>query len=164
MKTWIKYIVAALLLNSGCIPEKNDPKTILNKLVDEGKATDIVNDTTYIDVKGILKHRTKPYTGLIYLLNADCSFCVGQFLYFLSYLKDNNVNLPVLILVEEAGTGAARFYMGKTGFDDFKSIEFVENSNQQIVNDGIENISSTVILIVENEETGRFLCDGFELY
>ena len=107
MKTRFSFWFIAVLLLVGCssmtkkmdgMMEAND---ILRLMVCEKMATDSQYDALMVNFEKIFEKKVEPFTGFIYLLNSNCSFCVGQFLGFLSFLEKKNVDLPIVVIVEE---------------------------------------------------------------
>lgn len=93
MKTRFSFWFIAVLLLVGCssmtkkmdgMMEAND---ILRLMVCEKMATDSQYDALMVNFEKIFEKKVEPFTGFIYLLNSNCSFCVGQFLGFLSFLE-----------------------------------------------------------------------------
>jgi len=131
---------------------------VLRLMVREKKATDFQYDALMVNFEKIFAKETEPFTGFVYLLNSSCSFCVGQFLGFLSFLKKEKIDLPIVVIVEEGGSVSARFYMKQVGFSGLKKIEFIEDSKGEIVSEDLEYCSGIVIYIVENKKNDSVLC------
>ena len=55
------------------------------------------------DYKNTFEDRNT-FKGFVFLLNADCSFCVKQFLDFIIYLNEKNIHMPLIVVVEEGDT------------------------------------------------------------
>lgn len=96
--------------------EAND---ILRLMVCEKMATDSQYDALMVNFEKIFEKKVEPFTGFIYLLNSNCSFCVGQFLGFYLF-GEKNVDLPIVVIVEEGGSVSARFYMKQVGFSELE--------------------------------------------
>lgn len=108
----INWFLILFLLLVSCNSKKDKQENtlpvsedILQLMVNKNIATDALHDTLLVNIDNVIRERNniEPFTGLIYLLNVDCSFCVVRFLNFMSFLEKEDVNLPVMLIVEEEG-------------------------------------------------------------
>lgn len=162
----VSFWLVVILLLIGCSSATNEKDStvkvtdnILKLMVSEEKATVLQNDTLQVNFEKLYEKKVEPFTGFVYLLNSSCSFCVAQFLSFLSFLEEKNVNLSVVVIVEDGGSVSAKFYMKQVGFEKFDKVEFVENSKGEIVSENLEYCSGIVSYIIENKRMGSVRCE-----
>ncbi len=156
MRVSFWLIVILLLIGCSSVANRKDgtmevTDDILKLMVREEKATVFQNDTLKVNFEKLFEKRVEPFTGFVYLLNSSCSFCVAQFLNFLSFLEKKDINLSVVVIVEDGGSVSAKFYMKQVGFDKFDKIEFTESSKGEIVSENLEYYSGIITYIVENK-------------
>lgn len=82
---------------------------------------------------------------MIYLLNADCSFCVGQFLDFIFYCCKKNIHLPLITIIEEGSTEAVKYYMKQVKLESIKNLTIIENHNKKIISESLDSYSGIVL-------------------
>lgn len=130
---------------------------VIDLMVEEEMAVNFQVDTFVIDIRALSKKRTKPFTGLVYLLNTDCSLCISQFFDFLLFLKQKDITLPIVAIVEDGGTALVEFYMQQAELINWDKLEFIEDKDSDIAKEGIENYSGMVISMTESQPTGSVL-------
>lgn len=133
-------------MSIGCAT--NNP-TGINSLTEEPTERDIAYEELCDNIPDInadslpIENRGS-FEGLIYLLNADCSFCIGQFLEFVDQCDAEGSDLPVIAIVEEGTVQVAEYYMEKIRPTDKDNITFVESTNRKIVSESLYSCSGTV--------------------
>lgn len=128
----IPEFVAAILLSIGCAT--NNPmgtNSSTEKQAEREIAYEELSDNIPdINVNSLPIENRDSFEGLIYLLNADCSFCIGQFLEFVGKCNAEGGDLPVIAIVEEGTVQVAEYYLKKIRPTDKDNITFVENTNR----------------------------------
>ena len=83
----------------------SDTSSVLQEMVSDQIAVNYSKDTLTINVDSLHLENNDEY--LIFLLNTDCSFCIGQFLNFIAYYNKKDVHMPLIAIIEEGSTEIA---------------------------------------------------------
>ena len=146
MKTKFQTVcnIVFLLLISCTTKDTNkkvsDTSSVLQEMVSDQIAVNYSKDTLTINVDSLHLENNDEY--LIFLLNTDCSFCIGQFLNFIAYYNKKDVHMPLIAIIEEGST---------------KDLTFVENHNKEIISAPLELYSGMVFYCKNRKLAGSVL-------
>lgn len=152
MKIKIQHIaclsVLMLLLSTNCTDKENtksitDSNAILQEMTDKKIADVFSGKNLNINIDSLFLYKKNTSESLVYLLNADCSFCVGQFLDFISYYNKENIQLPLITIVEEGYTEAVKYYMKQVRLRN-TNLTIIENNDKKIVSEDLESYSGII--------------------
>ncbi len=135
---YLLIIMAMMFISCNSTNKKNvniikEKVEFLNEIINERCSIDNqVYDTTLFHFDKLLIN-LKKQSSFIYLLNSDCSFCVGQFIDFLFHLKETNYAIPVNVILTEGNTELVKFYISKYNQLEKLEINFLENKNNYFV-------------------------------
>jgi hypothetical protein len=134
---------------------KREKVIFLNKIINkECSINNQVYDTTLFHFHDLLI-TTKKQSSFIYLLNSDCSFCVGQFIDFLFHLKETNYPVPVNVILNEGHTEIVKFYISKYNQLEKLQINFHENKNNYFTKNKLK-VENGNFFYINNEGVNRF--------
>jgi len=140
---YLFIIVAMIFISCNSTNKKNDnikkeKVEFLNKIISERQPINNQDyDTTLFHFDNLLA-TTKKQSSFIYVLNSDCSFCVGKFIDFLFHLNETNYPVPVNVIVHEGNTELVKFYIGKYNQLEKLKINYHENTNNCFVKNEIK--------------------------
>ncbi len=147
-----------MLLSISCTTKNNkitiDDSPVLQKMINKKVADVIEENTPEINTDSLSIKNIDTFEGLIYLLNADCSFCIGQFLSFISYCNEEKIDMPVIAIVEEGNIPVVEYYMERVRLKSTNNPTIVENSNNKIVSRSLNTYSGTVFHCKNGKLTG----------
>jgi|GEM_PF-2296243 len=110
-------------------------------------------DTVAFDLKKVLsdtQRESGKYTGLMYILNSDCSVCIGEFLDFALHLERTNSNLPIITIIKEGSKEILSFYAEETG-TNIANFVFTENIDAKYIKKEIENQNGEIFYVYNNQ-------------
>ena len=149
--------VALISLSTSCATKSDrvtiDDSPVLQGMIDK-KIADVVRDTPDINTDSLPVDNIDTFEGLIYLLNADCSFCVGQFLDFISYCNEEKTEMPVIAIVENGNISVVEYYMEQVNLKSTNDLTIVENRNKNITSEELDSYSGTVFHCKNGRLTG----------
>jgi hypothetical protein len=93
--------------------------------------------------------------GFIYILNAECSACIGSLFDFIQLLQKLNKEIPVYVILEKQNIPVVNYYLEKVNLD-YPYLFLHNNSQYQYIIDTKEK-SGQVYIIYNNKITGSFL-------
>lgn len=91
--------------------------------------------------------------ALVYILDGDCSVCIGDLVDFLSVLKDANNTLPVAILVTKENIVSVQYYVSRIKLD-FKYKIFYQCTSKDT--DSLSFYNGSVLLISKHKIINAF--------
>ena len=134
----------------------SDTSSVLQEMVSDQIAVNYSKDTLTIHVDSLHLENNDEY--LIFLLNTDCSFCIGQFLNFIAYYNKKDVHMPLIAIIEEGSTEIIKYHMKQTKLEEnTKDLTFVENHNKEIISAPLELYSGMVFYCKNRKLAGSVL-------
>lgn len=103
------------------------------------------------------------YDGIIYILNAECSTCIGLFAKFLTLLEQANIKNDIIVIIQNSNQKIIEYYMQQLGITNNKLI-YAEISYDKCTQNDIEQYNGTVLFILKNKITGKFSFSDFINY
>lgn len=143
-------VVFAFSLVTSCMVKSerrgtDDFDVILQKIIEDKNADKEFEIALNVNLDSLPFEDRNTFKGFVFLLNADCSFCVKQFLDFIIYLNEKNIHMPLIVVVEEGDTEAVTFYMEQIKIEFMNSLLIVENDNRKIISKSLELCSGVVL-------------------
>jgi hypothetical protein len=114
--------------------------------------SDIFHFDELIDNQQIINRKT----SLIYILNSECSVCIGEFLDFVFHLGKSEENLPLIAIINQGEKYTMQYYMEQFNEKQGINLTFIENSSNKYVNDLLEKQNGKVFYIFKNKIINGF--------
>lgn len=92
---------------------------------------------------------------IIYLLNSDCSVCIGQFMNFLFYLEHAEPGYSVIVIVNESSKYAIEHYLKQARYEINVSIK--ENTDRKYLKNDLEKYNGEVFVFKYGKLMTQFL-------
>ncbi|MDR0972763.1 MAG: hypothetical protein LBM61_02095 [Prevotellaceae bacterium] len=93
---------------------------------------------------------TAKFTGLIYILNSECSICIGDFIDFAMHLNRSSVNLPIITIIDVGNREAMKYYIEQTGLDKNIDMSFFTNKDFRYIKDALVNHNGRVFYVYKD--------------
>lgn len=158
------FISIVLLFILASCSEKKNGRTIVDhhdfvthEIADDGIADVEDSISLPINLDSLYLKTEKPFNGFVFLLNAECSFCIVQLLNFISYCNIKAIDFPIVAVVEEGCSSAVNYQIKSIGLRPINDFTTVENINRRVLTTPLEPHSGTVFLYKEGEIHAVFL-------
>jgi hypothetical protein len=94
--------------------------------------------------------------SFIYILNSECSVCIGEFLDFVLHLEKSKENLNLITIVNQGDKDIIQYYVKQFNGKWNISPIFLENLNNKYVDDLLEKQNGTVFYVFRNKIINSF--------
>lgn len=98
-----------------------------------------------------LKEFSDSFGGYVYVMNSECSKCIGNFISFAKDLEANGYRDSVLVIISEATKPIVNHYIKKYDFYEKIKIVLSENDNNKWGVKSIEDYSGVVFHLKNNQ-------------
>lgn len=135
------------LLLSQTVCKSDSIKILLNDFVVDKKAVEFQGDLPSINLKNSDSYIVE---GIVYVLNSDCSFCVINFLDFISALQKKTSSINLYAIIEDGDIPVVEFYMKKAQVEKYSKLNFIENTNEKFLKGRVEDYGGLVFNYYED--------------
>ncbi len=99
------------------------------------------------------------FTGLAYVINSECSVCIGEFLDFMSHLEKITERLPLIAIVEPGTKETLKYYIKQTGLETINLI-FRENIVNRYIEGTLEKQNGMIFYIYKDKVINSFVYES----
>jgi len=100
-------------------------------------------------------------TGLIYVMNSECSACIGKFLDFVFYLKQSKNKFPIVAIIEVGTKETLTYYIEQTKLNKEFDFYFYENIENKYIEGSLDNQNGKIFYIYKDRVINSFSYESF---
>lgn len=133
-------------------------------LVDFVNNTDTVLDYQYDDrifhfEELLHDHKDSHLKGFIYVLNSECSICIGEFLDFIFHVKELKNLIRILVITEPGSKELLDYYLDQTGMNHVLELSVYENNQNKYIEGPLEKQNGNVFYLFKDRIINKFSYD-----
>ena len=99
-------------------------------------------------------------TGLIYVINSECSSCIGKFLDFIFHYKKSDNKLPIIAIIEVGTKEALIYHMEQTKLNTDIDLYLYENIDYKYVAEKLDKQNGRIFYLYKGTVINSFLYES----
>jgi hypothetical protein len=107
-----------------------------------------------------LQIKNNDVTGLIYVVNSECSTCTGEFLDFVFHLRKFHKEIPIFAIIESGTREILQYYMEQVALN--AGIDLYENTNNKYIEGSLDKHNGVIFYVFKNKTINSFLYFNIE--
>lgn len=139
MKNSLLLVLLGLLLACSDKDQAVKPESFLNELNTEHKGIAYHWNQDDFHLGSILMATRGSSEGFVYIMNGDCSFCIGHFVEFLIEMEHQKCRLPIYVIVEDEYTAQVEYHLQQLQKSWARNVKVIGNTKRKYVRKNIDN-------------------------
>jgi hypothetical protein len=164
MKTKLFVALTASMLAISCGNNRKEVKTcneanvrFLKEFILNTDAGQTIKDNTAVLPNELIADilATDRHTSLIYIVNSECSSCLGEFFDFIFHLKETKEKISITAVIADGTKALLTYYAEQFGVET-DGLFFMENERYKYFHDTIEKYNGRVFYLFEGKIVNTF--------
>jgi hypothetical protein len=101
-------------------------------------------------------HQNHISKAFIYVLNSECSICIGEFLDFVFHVKEIKDLMQIVVITESGSKETLNYYLEQTGLNNQIELSIYENIENKYIEGSLERQNGNVFYVHKNKIISKF--------